>query len=290
MAKVRTNKVQKNARKPSPETLRVLIIGLGNMGTSLARGLLSSNLSPSLELRVYDQHPHRADPFQGNTRVQILTSLGGIKQFPDDVIVVCTKPQDLPSLAKYLAGSIRPDALVVSILAAVPTGDIASLLKHKGAVVRAMPNIAATVGAAATALCRNSACDEHHEEIAHSIFASVGTASWTKESLMDAVTGLSGSGPAYIYMIIEALTDGGVMMGLPRSLALELATQTVAGSAKLVQQSGLHPAVLKDQVTTPGGTTITAIHELEERGLRAMLMSAVATATERSEILRKNSL
>ncbi|MCX6125201.1 MAG: hypothetical protein NTV34_10730 [Proteobacteria bacterium] len=124
--------------------------------------------------------------------------------------------------------------------------------------------------------------------LAHEIFASIGTASWTKESLMDAVTGLSGSGPAYVYMVIEALTDGGVKMGLPRPLALELATQTVVGSAKLVQSSGIHPAVLRDQVTTPGGTTISAIHELEERGLRAMLMSAVVTATERSKILREN--
>jgi pyrroline-5-carboxylate reductase len=126
-------------------------------------------------------------------------------------------------------------------------------------------------------------------DMAHQIFTSVGTASWTKESLMDAVTGLSGSGPAYIYMVIEALTDGGVKMGMPRPLALELATQTVLGSAALVQSTGLHPAILRDQVTTPGGTTIAAIHELEERGLRAMLISAVATATERSKMLRQSS-
>ena len=119
------------------------------------------------------------------------------------------------------------------------------------------------------------------------MFSAIGQADWTKESLLDAVTGLSGSGPAYLYMIIEALTDGGVKMGLPRNLSSRLATQTVLGSAMLVQQTGTHPAILREQVTTPGGTTIAAIHELEERGLRAMLISAVETATKRSADLRK---
>jgi pyrroline-5-carboxylate reductase len=150
-----------------------------------------------------------------------------------------------------------------------------------------MPNIAATVGAAATAMAHNAACDEAHRGLAEKIFGAIGEADWTKESLMDAVTGLSGSGPAYLYMVIEALTDGGVKMGIPRTLSHRLATQTVLGSAMLVKETGLHPAILRDQVTTPGGTTINAIHELEDRGLRAMLISAVETATNRAAHLRK---
>lgn len=152
-----------------------------------------------------------------------------------------------------------------------------------------MPNIAATVGAAATGMCSNGRADAGALTLAEGIFGAIGEASWTREGLLDAVTGLSGSGPAYIYMVIEALTEGGVKMGMPRTLAANLASQTVLGSAMLVKATGLHPAVLRDQVTTPGGTTITAIHELEERGLRAMLMHAVETATKRSAHLRDSN-
>ena len=265
----------------------VLIIGVGNMGASLARGLLSSKLGQSIHLRLHDQHTQLTEPFEDDYRVTILEDLAAEKALPDSVVILCTKPQDLGVVAQKITGKIKESALVISILAAMETTDISKILKFKGGVVRAMPNIAATVGEAATAMCKNAVCTDQQMALAHEIFTSVGTASWTKESLMDAVTGLSGSGPAYIYMVIEALTDGGVKMGLPRALALELATQTVLGSAKLVQSSGKHPAVLRDQVTTPGGTTITAIHELEDRGLRAMLISAVATATDRSKVLRE---
>jgi pyrroline-5-carboxylate reductase len=202
-------------------------------------------------------------------------------------VVFCVKPQDLTTVAQGLKGRIAPGSLVVSILAGVTIADVEQALEFKGAVVRAMPNIAATVGAAATAMCHNAACDEPHRKLAERLFGAIGEADWTKESLLDAVTGLSGSGPAYLYMIIEALTDGGVKMGIPRVLAHRLATQTVLGAALLVKETGLHPAVLRDQVTTPGGTTINAIHELEDRGLRAMLISAVETATNRAAHLRK---
>ena len=277
-------KVSGSAKK-SKES--ILIIGVGNMGTSLARGLLNSKLGEGITLRLHDQHIEHTEEFEKDHRVTIVPDLRREKSVDDSVIILCTKPQDLATVAGNIAGKIKESTLVISILAAMETSDIASLLKFKGAVVRAMPNIAATVGEAATALCKNSVCGEKQMALAHEIFTSVGTASWTKESLMDAVTGLSGSGPAYVYMVIEALTDGGVKMGLPRPLALELATQTVVGSAKLVQSTGKHPAVLRDQVTTPGGTTINAIHELEDRGLRAMLISAVETATERSKVLRE---
>lgn len=268
---------------------KLLILGVGNMGAALARGILSSELAPRFDLKLFDHKPELLEEFEGASAVELLTTVKGIDASEADVVIICTKPQDLKSVAQLLSHKLKPDALLISILAAVTTDDLAKIMHFDGAIVRAMPNIAATVGEAATALCKNNRCNDRQMQVAHQIFTSFGTASWTKESLMDAVTGLSGSGPAYIYMVIEALTDGGVKMGMPRPLALELATQTVLGSAQLVQTTGLHPAILRDQVTTPGGTTIAAIHELEERGLRAMLISAVATATERSKAIRGNS-
>jgi pyrroline-5-carboxylate reductase len=263
-----------------------LIIGVGNMGSALALGLMSSEIFKTLQLHLFDHKQELLHPFKNISGVELHNELTANVAARCDIVILCTKPQDLNSVARLIGGKLKPTALVISILAAMTTDDIAKQLKFNGSIVRAMPNIAATVREAATAMCKNDSCNDIQMDLAHQIFTSFGTASWTKESLMDAVTGLSGSGPAYIYMVIEALTDGGVKMGLPRPLALELATQTVLGSAKLVQASGLHPAILRDQVTTPGGTTITAIHELEERGLRAMLISAVATATERSKFLR----
>jgi pyrroline-5-carboxylate reductase len=291
----KTMQVAKQKPKPAPkiaakQKINTLIVGVGNMGASLARGLLASDLAPALDLRLFDHKPELLDEFLGTSTVELISELKNSDADHADVIIICTKPQDLTSVAKQIARKLKPSALLISILAAVTTDDLARTLDFEGAIVRAMPNIAATVGEAATALCKNDRCNDQQTELAHKIFTSFGTASWTKESLMDAVTGLSGSGPAYIYMVIESLTDGGVKMGMPRPLALELATQTVLGSAQLVQTTGLHPAILRDQVTTPGGTTIAAIHELEERGLRAMLISAVATATERSKELRANWL
>lgn len=272
-------------KKSTATTKTVLVIGLGNMGSALVRGILKSPLKDSLQLKLFDHKPELLDQFESVSGVERLSSIKATDASTADVVILCTKPQDLQSVAKIIAGKIKPSSLVISILAAITTDKLALILKFKGAIVRAMPNIAATVGEAATAMTQNSHCNDTHMELAHQIFTSFGTASWTKESLMDAVTGLSGSGPAYIYMVIESMTDGGVKMGMPRPLALELATQTVLGSAQLVQTTGLHPAILRDQVTTPGGTTISAVHELEERGLRAMLISAVATATEKSKSL-----
>jgi pyrroline-5-carboxylate reductase len=176
---------------------------------------------------------------------------------------------------------------VISIVAGMRISFIQQMLGMNLGIVRAMPNIAATVdeGAAAVAFGKHVTADQ--QKIATSIFEAVGEIVVVAEDQLDAVTGLSGSGPAYIYMVIEALIDGGVKMGLSRDISTKLAIQTVLGSAKLAKSSGLHPAILRDQVTTPGGTTINAIHELESHGLRSMLIDAVATATHRSEELSK---
>jgi pyrroline-5-carboxylate reductase len=263
---------------------KILVIGVGNMGYALVNGLKDvANLTVS----VFDTHPERLAKAGSLGTVTVVDSLASViaKQ---DVVVFCVKPQDLLSVAKTIAGKIRSDSLVMSILAGMTMNDLSEALAFKGAVVRAMPNIAATVHAAATAMCANSHAQASDKALAEHIFSQIGTAHWCLESHLDAVTGLSGSGPAYVYMVIEALTEGGVKMGIPRVLAHSLASQTVLGAALLVKESGLHPAVLRDQVTTPGGTTIAAIHDLENRGLRATLMSAVEVATQRASFLRKS--
>ena len=166
------------------------------------------------------------------------------------------------------------------------TTSITEMARTENPVVRVMPNIASLVDEGAAAISPGTYASEEHKQIAARIFQAVGRVVFVNEHLLDAVTGLSGSGPAYIYMVIEALSDGGVKMGLPRDVALDLAAQTVLGAARLIQETGKHPAVLRDQVLTPGGTTIAAVHDLEIRGLRSMLISAVETATRRSRELR----
>ncbi len=261
---------------------RILIIGAGNMGYALVKGL--SDLK-QFHVSVFDTHPERL------SRAVALDSVQPSELLPDqirkeDVVILCVKPQDLSTVGQHIRGKLNPESLVISILAGTTLLDLENVLDFKGAVIRAMPNIAAIVHAAATAMCANSKCSARHRDLAAEIFTQIGIAEWCLESHLDAVTGLSGSGPAYVYMVIEALTEGGVKMGIPRLLAQSLASQTVLGAALLVKETRLHPAVLRDQVTTPGGTTIAAIHDLENRGLRATLMSAVEVATLRAGQLR----
>lgn len=276
-------------------TGRIVILGFGNMGRALVKGLLNSTQSSVIICdRLWNESTR--DLLQEHShRLQWLLSSDVYKQgieIPlgkEDTLIICTKPQNFQDAVQFwkpvfCSGGGHP--LVISILAGTPIEQIQRVFP--GCVVsRAMPNIAATIDCAATALCLSLDANEEEMNRAKSIFEAVGKAWIVPEELMNAVTGLSGSGPAYIYMVIEALSDGGVKMGMPRQLALELAAQTVLGAAKLVQETKLHPAVLRDQVTTPGGTTISAIHELERHGLRPMLISAVVTATKRSRLLAK---
>lgn len=278
---------EKAAKSQSSSPSPVLIIGAGNMGGALAKGL--SEEEKSFSVRVHDIHEGRLNDLTTRLGVEAVREPAAALPKEGGAVVFCVKPQDLKLVAAPLKGKVPKGCLVVSILAGVQVADVEEALSYSGPVVRAMPNIAATVHAAATAMCASDSAGEAHKSLAEKIFKAIGEADWTKESLLDAVTGLSGSGPAYVYMVIEALTDGGVKMGIPRALSARLAMQTVLGSAMLVKETGLHPAVLRDQVTTPGGTTINAIHELEDRGLRAMLISAVETATKRSAKLRKRA-
>ena len=267
---------------------QMLLIGGGNMGRALLRGILRAGLTSPENFMVVDVHEGRLQELSDEFGVGVSTDAGSVIG-DADVIILAVKPFTLNGVLDLVRDSARPDQLFLSIIAGVEAGYIRERLGKNNPVVRCMPNIAATVDAAASAICGCGVATKEHLELAESILAAVGDVVHVEEHHMDAVTGLSGSGPAYIYMVIEALCDGGVKMGLPREVAMKLATQTVAGASRLVKETGEHPATLKDRVTTPGGTTIAAVHELEERGLRAMLISAVVTATEQSRALNEQT-
>jgi pyrroline-5-carboxylate reductase len=199
-----------------------------------------------------------------------------------DVVILAVKPQLSASVLAEIAPVIQKSQLIISIMAGITTATINRKLKKACPVVRAMPNTPCLVDAGATAICAGQYAGEKDLALAESIFESVGKVVTLPESLLDAVTGLSGSGPVYIYTVIEAMIDGGVKMGIPRPIAAQLAAQTVFGAAKLVLETGKHPALLKDEVTTPGGCAINAIHVLEAKGLRSVLIDAIVTATQRS--------
>ena len=266
----------------------VLLIGGGNMGAALLRGIIQSGLAPARRVTVIDILPGLLETLRSRHGVNVDVDPGP-HVAGADVIMLAVKPQILPQVAAGIRGSVRPGQLVISILAGVESTRIRDLLGKNNPVIRVMPNIAATVDAAASAIAGCDPATEEHYQVAETLFGAVGNVVRVEEKLLDAVTGLSGSGPAYVYTVIEALCDGGVHMGLPREVAMKLAAQTVLGAAMQVQESGEHPAVLRDRVTTPGGTTAAALRELEDRGLRAALMSAVAAATARSKELNRKS-
>ena len=264
----------------------LLIIGLGNIGAAIAHGLNALS-SQQFHIFGFDTHSEKVKQLEKTTNFKSVLKIDDAVG-KADIVLLSVKPYDLAEVAKHIKGKVNKNALVISVLAGKSTADVGEALGFKGGIVRSMPNIAATVGAAATAMCCNIETSAEQKKSTEEIFNAIGESSWTEEDKLDAVTGLSGSGPAYIFMIIESLIDGGVRMGLTRALATRLATQTVLGAAKLVREKGIHPAVLKDQVSTPAGTTVDATFELENRGLRAMLIQAVQLATEKSKKLRES--
>ncbi len=263
---------------------KIVFIGSGNMGEALLGGLLRANLTKPENITATDIHRERLDQMAQKWGIKTtMDNPGAVKHA--DVVVLCIKPQTIGQVLEQIKSSIQEGQLIISIVAGIPTRLINKAIGKNNPIIRVMPNIPAVIDAGAAGLCLGEHAQKVHRDIGVQIFEAVGKVEVVLESQMDVITALSGSGPAYIYMIIEALTDGGVMMGLPRDVATRLATQTVLGSAKLVRETAIHPAVLKDQVTTPGGTTISAIKELETHGLRPMLIRAVEVATEKSKEL-----
>lgn len=260
---------------------RIGFIGAGQMATALARGFLQAGLRASENLSASDPVPEARDRFAeatgGRTMSDNLELVAA-----SDVVFLAVKPQQIPAVLAQLRSKITPQHLVVSIAAGVPTAVLAEGLGKGVRLVRVMPNTPCLVGRGASGYCLGAEATEEDGRVVGELLSALGIACRLDEELLDAVTGLSGSGPAFVYVIIEALSDGGVRMGLPRPTATALAAQTVLGAAQMVLETGEHPAVLKDRVTSPGGTTIAGLQALESGGLRAALIAAVQTATNRS--------
>ncbi|MEO1400543.1 MAG: pyrroline-5-carboxylate reductase [Cyanobacteria bacterium J06635_1] len=260
------------------------IIGGGVMGEALLSRLLSTGVYKPDAVLVADPMPERRQLLIEQYGIQSTDSNRGLIE-SSHIVLLAIKPQVFDYVAKDFQG-IRCDVppLVVSILAGVPLSRLESAMPG-WPVIRAMPNTPATVGAGMTAISPGSRTLSEHSERAIRIFEAVGQVVQVPENLMDAVTGLSGSGPGYVAVMVEALADGGVAAGLPRDVANQLAVQTMLGTAHLLQQTGMHPAVLKDRVTSPGGTTIAGIACLEELGLRFSIIEAVKAASRRAKEL-----
>jgi len=263
---------------------KIGVIGGGKMGGALVGGIIGSGAAMPADIIVADVAEERRTELAA--RYGVATTADNVTAVRDrEIVILAVKPQQMAAVLAGLVGIITPAQTIISIAAGIATAFIEAHLGGSVRVVRVMPNTPALVGEGAAALAGGARATDADLALAREIFAAVGTTVTVTEDLMDAVTGLSGSGPAYIFLIIEALADGGVQMGLARDIALQLAAQTVLGSARLLLTTYEHPAVLKDMVTSPAGTTIFGLRALEEGRLRATLMAAVEAATARSRTL-----
>ena len=263
---------------------RVAVLGAGKMGGILVKALLEKKLlSPKLTSATV-QHEDRAAALSKKLGVPVGTDNAKASRNAD-IIFVGVKPQAVQGVMDDIRKHLHPEQLVISVAASVPTSAIESALGAEIPVVRAMPNTPCAIGHGMTALCKGKYANQHHLEIASELFNVVGRTVVVDEKHMDAVTGLSASGPAYIYIILESLAEAGVKVGLPRDIATLLAAQTALGAAAVVLETGDHPALLKDAVTTPAGCTVDGIMELEEGKLRVTLIKAVVKAAQRAKEL-----
>jgi pyrroline-5-carboxylate reductase len=268
---------------------RIGLIGGGNMAAALARGLIASGRVAPADVRASDPSEARRALLENEHGIVVSDSNADVAGWAN-VVVLAVKPHFIEPAIASLQGALTPEQTVVSLAAGVPLAVLEARLPAGTHVVRAMPNTAAIALAGATGISAGSRATAADLAAARSLFEAVGAVAVLDEGLLDAVTGLSGSGPAYVMLVIEALADGGVKMGLPRETALLLAAQTVYGSAKLLLETKEHPARLKDMVTSPAGTTIAGLHALESGGLRPTLIDAVERATRRSQELGAEAL
>jgi pyrroline-5-carboxylate reductase len=267
----------------APE-LKIGFLGAGKMATALAKGFVHAQLVRPEDLIASDPIEAARQAFAREVGGKSTAFNPDVLQFAK-VIVLAVKPDQVNDVLGEVRRNATEKHLFISIAAGVPIARIESNLSAGARVIRVMPNTPALVGASASAYALGKGAQPDDGALAQKLLLAVGVAYQVKESLLDAVTGLSGSGPAYAFLIIEALSDGGVAAGLPRDIATKLAAQTLLGSAKMLLETGLPAGALKDMVTSPGGTTIEGIHELERAGLRGALISAVRAATEKSKKL-----
>jgi pyrroline-5-carboxylate reductase len=261
-------------------------IGTGRMATALARGFIQAELAVGEQIVGFDPVAAAAGEFVAATGGRILANHAQVAQ-EANILFLAVKPQQMPAAMAALRGHVTSGHLVISIAAGIPLSALGAGLGTAPRLVRVMPNTPCLVGQGASGYCLGQGTTPADGELVGRLLMAVGHAFEVEEKLLDAVTGLSGSGPAFVFVMIEALADGGVQVGLPRAVAQTLAAQTVLGAAQMVLSTGLHPAELKDQVASPGGTTIAGLGALEAGGVRAALMAAVEAATQRSRELGK---
>lgn len=264
--------------------LTIGFIGAGRMATALAQGLISSGFVSAERVVATDVVPAALDVFAEQTAARVVESTSTVIS-ESDVIFLAVKPQQMTQVLDGLSTLLEDRHLIISIAAGLPLSVYESALGSNRRIVRVMPNTPCLVSTCAAGFSTGGSATDGDAELVEAMLATVGVAVQVDEKLLDAVTGLSGSGPAYVYQIIEAMSDGGVRVGLPRDMATKLAAQTVLGAARMVLETGQHPGALKDAVTSPGGTTIAGIHALEAGGLRGTLIDAIQAATERSQEL-----
>ena len=263
---------------------KVGFVGAGNMGEALVKGLLAANLVPAEAIHVTDVRLERLKELDRQYGIQIAPDNAELVRRVD-IVILAVKPQIMEPVLREIAATVTRRKLLISIAAGVSTARIRAALHKDARLIRVMPNTPALVLEGVTAIAKAEGLEPGDLDVAGEIFSAVGRVVVLDEELMDAVTGLSGSGPAYVAVVIESLADGGVKMGLDRITAMTLATQTVLGAAKLLLETGLHPGALKDMVSSPGGTSIAGIAALEEGGIRTTFIKAVERATQRSREL-----
>jgi len=264
------------------EQTMIAVIGAGKMGEALVSGLLKAGTSPD-DLLITERYEERANELSARYGVKSVSNAEAARQAA--TIVLAVKPQDMDVLLAELAPLVTPDRLIVTIAAGITTSAIERRLVDGVPVVRVMPNTPALVGEAMSAVAAGAHASSEHLERAEELFRPVGKVVRVPESQLDAVTALSGSGPAYVFYLVEAMTDAGILLGLPRAMAHELIVQTVFGAAVMLRETGEHPVALREAVTSPAGTTIAAIRELENHGVRAAFLAALEAARDRSREL-----
>lgn len=261
--------------------VRLGFVGGGNMGSALIKGLTTAELLRPEQILVYDVDRDRLRELETTHGVKPARDLSDLAT-ASNIILLAVKPQVMNQVLASIKDNLAHRPLIISIAAGVAIDTITRGLKQELPVIRVMPNTPALVQQGASALARGPLVSDQQMALAVQLFESVGVATEVEEKMLDAVTGLSGSGPAYVLQFLESMMDAGVLMGLPRPVARKLVVQTVLGTAKMVMDTGRHPAVLKDMITSPGGTTICGLQVLEASGIRGTIMNAVEAATERS--------
>lgn len=267
-----------------PQNGRIGFLGAGKMATALAKGFINAGHCSGEGMIASDVSNDALTHFHNVTSAKVTSRNADVSAFAR-ILIIAVKPDQVPGLLQEIRGSLREEHLLISIAAGVSLAKLEALAPEGTRFIRVMPNTPALVGCSASAFALGKSATSDDAQITEQLLNSVGVAMRVKESLLDAVTGLSGSGPAYVYQVIEAMSDGGVAAGLPREVATRLAAQTVLGAARMVLETGEHPGVLKDMVTSPGGTTIEGLHELEKGGVRGAFMNAVRVAAEKSRKL-----